>query len=122
MLIELSLSRDPNSPLQDQIANQIRELIRVGHLRPGTKLPSSRELAVQYDVSRNTVTHAYEKLFSEGYIETLKGIGTKVTDVIPDDCNATGDGPKQTSRPAAPATHAPVVFKGHTLTIPNRSL
>lgn len=122
MLIELSLSRDPNSPLQDQIANQIREFIRVGHLRPGTKLPSSRELAVQYDVSRNTVTHAYEKLFSEGYIETLKGIGTKVTDVIPDDCNAMGDGPKQISRPAAPATRAPVVFKGHTLTIPNRSL
>jgi GntR family transcriptional regulator/MocR family aminotransferase len=122
MLLELSLSRVDQQALQEQIAGQIRALIQTGSLRPGSKLPSSRELAAQCNVSRNTVSHAYDKLISEGYIETVKGIGTKITDLIPDDCQIVESFVTHPKNLARPAVRAPVVFAGETLTLPDRSL
>src|ERR1700733_12613115 len=112
MLLELSLSREPNSALQEQIADQIRQFIRTGYLRPGNKLPSSRELALQCNVSRNTVSHAYDKLISEGYVETVKGIGTKVVDLVPDECQIIDGAGSAHRRLNGPAVRAPIVFAG----------
>jgi len=55
-----------------------------GSLPSGSKLPSSRELGLVLEVSRNTVKHAYEQLVAEGYLRALTGSGTFVTDVLPD--------------------------------------
>ncbi len=61
---------DPNSPmnLHNQIRQRLVDGILTGALPPGHKLPSSRKLALQLDVSRNTVVLAYQQLIAEGYI------------------------------------------------------
>jgi len=61
---------DPNSPLnlQEQIRQKLVDGILSGALPPGHKLPSSRKLAHQLDVARNTVVLAYQQLVAEGYL------------------------------------------------------
>ncbi|MGX4587270.1 aminotransferase class I/II-fold pyridoxal phosphate-dependent enzyme [Paenibacillus chitinolyticus] len=56
----------------------LRESIVEGRLESGSKLPSSRELAEIYGISRGLVTQVYEMLMSEGYIEGKRGKGTFV--------------------------------------------
>ena len=66
----LWLDRTARPTLQDQLARQIRERIRRGDLAPGDALPSTRDLASELEVSRNTAVYAYERLMSEGYLES----------------------------------------------------
>jgi len=61
------LSRTGDAPLFRQIYSQIRSAILSQSLRPGTKLPSTRQLAAQLGVSRSAVVSAYEQLLAEGY-------------------------------------------------------
>lgn len=56
----------------------LREAVRTGRLAPGTRLPSSRELAADLGVSRGLVTEAYEQLTAEGYLRSDRGAGTWV--------------------------------------------
>ena len=56
----------------------LREAVRSGRLAPGTRLPSSRELAADLGVSRGLVTEAYEQLTAEGYLRSGRGAGTWV--------------------------------------------
>ena len=58
-------------PLYEQIYNYIKEEIRAGRLRAGSRLPSTRTLGENLHVSRSTTQLAYEQLLSEGYIEAL---------------------------------------------------
>jgi GntR family transcriptional regulator / MocR family aminotransferase len=61
---------DPGSPLslQNQIREKLVELIVSGAVPPGTRLPSTRGLAEQLGVSRNTVVLAYQQLLDEGFL------------------------------------------------------
>ncbi len=61
---------------------QLREAILGGRIPKGSQLPSSREFAKQFMVSRTTVITVYEKLQSEGYTYSCKGSGTFVTDQL----------------------------------------
>ncbi len=72
---------DPNidDSLQSQIRQKLVEGILVGSFAPGTKLPSSRKLAKQLDVSRNTVVIVYQSLIDEGYLESRERSGLYVT-------------------------------------------
>jgi GntR family transcriptional regulator/MocR family aminotransferase len=63
---------------------ELRSAILAGQLRPGSRLPASRELAESYAVSRPTVVTAFEQLKSEGYVEGRAGSGTYVSQVLPD--------------------------------------
>ncbi|MFE9774548.1 PLP-dependent aminotransferase family protein [Streptomyces sp. NPDC005931] len=56
----------------------LREAVRSGRLAPGTRLPSSRDLAADLGVSRGLVTEAYEQLTAEGYLRSGRGAGTWV--------------------------------------------
>ncbi|MFD5834986.1 PLP-dependent aminotransferase family protein [Streptomyces collinus] len=56
----------------------LREAVRSGRLAPGTRLPSSRDLAADLGVSRGLVTEAYEQLTAEGYLRSSRGSGTWV--------------------------------------------
>ncbi|WP_053847635.1 PLP-dependent aminotransferase family protein [Streptomyces sp. NRRL B-24085] len=56
----------------------LREAVRSGRLVPGTRLPSSRDLAADLGVSRGLVTEAYEQLTAEGYLRSGRGAGTWV--------------------------------------------
>ncbi|MPY47823.1 MocR-like pyridoxine biosynthesis transcription factor PdxR [Streptomyces acidicola] len=60
----------------------LREAVRTGRLAPGTRLPSSRELAADLGVSRGLVTEAYEQLAAEGYVRSGRGSGTWVGDAV----------------------------------------
>jgi GntR family transcriptional regulator/MocR family aminotransferase len=71
---------DPKSsvPLHRQIYEAWRKGILAGRFRQGDRVPSTRELAQTLRVSRSTVTQAYEQLFAEGYLQTVRGSGTFV--------------------------------------------
>jgi GntR family transcriptional regulator / MocR family aminotransferase len=72
-------------PLYAQLYGQIRAAILHGELRPGARLPSTRELARQLGVSRNTVFSAFEQLLAEGYLEGHTGSGTFVASTLPEE-------------------------------------
>lgn len=61
--------------------SQLRAAILDGRLKPGLRLPATRELAEALDVSRNTVVAAYDLLLGEGYIEARRGAGNFVADL-----------------------------------------
>ncbi|MBN1284456.1 MAG: GntR family transcriptional regulator [Anaerolineae bacterium] len=65
-------------PIHIQITSHFRELIHGGQLAPGSALPSERDLARQYRISRGTVREAMNALVSEGLIERVAGKGTFV--------------------------------------------
>ncbi|MGW0761357.1 MocR-like pyridoxine biosynthesis transcription factor PdxR [Streptomyces sp. NPDC002814] len=56
----------------------LRAAVRAGRLAPGTRLPSSRDLAADLGVSRGLITEAYEQLTAEGYLRSGRGAGTWV--------------------------------------------
>ncbi|MGW1892628.1 MocR-like pyridoxine biosynthesis transcription factor PdxR [Streptomyces sp. NPDC002004] len=60
------------------LQSALREAVRSGRLAPGTRLPSSRDLAADLGVSRGLVTEAYEQLAAEGYLRSGRGAGTWV--------------------------------------------
>jgi GntR family transcriptional regulator / MocR family aminotransferase len=64
---------------------ELRSAILAGNLRPGARLPATRELAVQYGLSRPTIVSAFEQLRSEGYVEGKVGSGTYVSKILPDE-------------------------------------
>ena len=75
MQIPVLLDRSRPNSLTNQLVEQLREAIRRTLIAPGAKLPSSRRLAEQLDVSRNTVVRAYEELLIEGQIESRPASG-----------------------------------------------
>ena len=73
-----------DAPVFRQIYLQLRSAILSGTLRPGTKLPSTRELAVQLGVSRSAAVAAFEQLLAEGYASGRKGAGTYIASDLPE--------------------------------------
>jgi 2-aminoadipate transaminase len=75
-MIPLHLQPESHVPLYIQLRDQIRALVHGGDLRPGARIPASRELATQLGVHRTTVANAYAELESEGLISGHVGRGT----------------------------------------------
>lgn len=73
------LDRDSEEPLYRQLIRQIKSQIDSGHLPIGTRLPASRELAEQINISRISVVNAYAELRAEGYLSAHAGRGTFVS-------------------------------------------
>ncbi|MET7690125.1 PLP-dependent aminotransferase family protein [Streptomyces sp. NPDC005483] len=67
------------------LTDALREAVRTGRLAPGTRLPSSRALAADLGIARNTVADAYADLVAEGWLTARQGSGTRVSDrtVVP---------------------------------------
>jgi GntR family transcriptional regulator/MocR family aminotransferase len=63
----------------------LRAKILEGGLRPGTRLPATRDLARQYGLARGTIVNAFEQLKSEGYVDGSVGSGTYVSKILPDE-------------------------------------
>lgn len=87
MALELALSLEEHGPLplHRQLYGQLRQAILDGRLAAGSRIPSTRALAAQLRLSRNTVSGAYDQLLAEGYIVARTGSGTFIADVLPDD-------------------------------------
>src|SRR5438094_286960 len=94
----LPLHSQPQSPvpLYVQLRDQLRALVHAGDLRPGDRIPASRELATMLGVHRTTVANAYAELESEGLIQGHVGRGTFI--------KGNGNGLKITP-PAPPVLH-----------------
>jgi GntR family transcriptional regulator/MocR family aminotransferase len=84
MPLALVIDGNDGRTLQDQVFDQVRALILSSRLKSGYPMPGSRLLAEHLGVSRNTVTIAYEKLLSEGYLEIRPNVGTFVARNLPD--------------------------------------
>ena len=74
----------PGTPLYRWLYEELRARILSGQLRPGVRLPATRDLALQYGLSRPTIVTAFEQLRSEGYVEGKVGSGTYVSQTLPD--------------------------------------
>ncbi len=71
-------------PLQQQLYRAMRRAVLDRRLMPGARLPSSRLLASQLQMARNTVLVAYEQLQAEGYLVSRQGAGCYVSEQLPD--------------------------------------
>lgn len=78
MALRLSVDRESDTPVYQQLRNQIRALILEGELPPGCRLPSERDLARDLGLNRGTVVNAYRELAADGLLEGQVGRGTIV--------------------------------------------
>src|SRR6204780_439042 len=94
------LDRGNGQPIYRQLHRLLQQAILSRELPAGTKVPSSRLLANELGIARNTVTQVYEQLALEGYVTSTTGRGTFVADSAPDEIVGAPDA-------AAPAAAAP---------------
>jgi hypothetical protein len=80
-MLTVELKSKDKMPLYEQLYLKIRGLITEGELAEGEKLPSERGLALNLQISRNTVTLAYEQLYAEGYVEVRPQSGYYVNKI-----------------------------------------
>lgn len=76
--LPITVDRDADASLPDQIAASLREAINREALRPGEPVPATRELASRLKVARGVVVAAYQQLLAEGYLAAGHGRGTQV--------------------------------------------
>jgi GntR family transcriptional regulator / MocR family aminotransferase len=77
--------RDPGVSAKLWLYGALRGEILEGRLRPGARLPATRDLARQYKLARGTIVNAFEQLKSEGYVDGSVGSGTYVSKILPDE-------------------------------------
>lgn len=68
-------------PMYKQVADQIKDAIASGQLKPDEKLPSIREMSTELKISIITIKRAYSDLENENYIYTRPGMGSFVADI-----------------------------------------
>lgn len=76
--MDIIISNNADSPIYEQIKEQIKTMILNGALKEGDALPSMRLLAKELRISIITTKRAYEELEREGYIESFTGKGSFV--------------------------------------------
>lgn len=79
--MDLIITNNSDSPIYEQIKEQIKAMILNGSLKEGEALPSMRLLAKELRISIITTKRAYEELEREGYIESYTGKGSFVKSV-----------------------------------------
>lgn len=72
----------PSRNVRQGLADRVRDAVRDGRLAPGTRLPSSRRLAAELGLARNTVASVYGDLVAEGWLTARKGSGTLVAERV----------------------------------------
>ena len=83
-VVQLVLDPESATPLYRQVYEGLRDAMLSGRLARGARLPSTRALAADLGVARNTVLLAFDQLRSEGYLHGRRGGGTRARDVVPD--------------------------------------
>ncbi|RST00691.1 GntR family transcriptional regulator, partial [Streptomyces sp. WAC05950] len=77
---DLHLDLSAGRGLRAGLTEALREAARSGRLAAGTRLPSSRTLAADLGIARNTVAEAYAELVAEGWLTARQGSGTRVAE------------------------------------------
>jgi GntR family transcriptional regulator/MocR family aminotransferase len=96
--LHLDLPGPHGSRVRLGLETALRDAVRVGRLGPGTRLPSSRALAADLGLARNTVAEVYTQLVAEGWLTARTGSGTTVAER-----RAADPGPGPLARPKAAA-------------------
>ena len=104
LLLDLSGARG-----RAAVENALRDAVRGGRLAAGTLLPSSRTLAAELGLARNTVADAYGQLVAEGWLTARQGSGTRVAERASPDARPaslrlppSGSGPRYNLTPGTP--------------------
>jgi GntR family transcriptional regulator/MocR family aminotransferase len=110
----IRLDRGSAEPLHEQLYRQIRDELKLGTFKGApSRVPSSRDLAVDLGISRLTVNLAFSKLHAEGYLRSKARSGTFVADPLPETfLTANNFAPRPTRRGAKayqPIEHRPRV-------------
>src|SRR5437016_4115833 len=103
--------RGADGPLYRRVYHALKSTIRAGRLAPDARLPSTRELAADLRVSRNTVMLAYEQLLAEGYVVTRDRATTSVASALPAPAKPVSFRP-QPAPPAAVSAYARRLMRG----------
>ncbi|WP_111413147.1 PLP-dependent aminotransferase family protein [Billgrantia lactosivorans] len=77
----LALGEPSSQPLSSRLYHTLREWIQAGRLTSGQRLPSTRQLARELGLGRNTLLAAFDQLLAEGFLATRHGAGTFVADL-----------------------------------------
>uniref|UniRef100_UPI003F496546 MocR-like pyridoxine biosynthesis transcription factor PdxR n=1 Tax=Actinomadura sp. CA-154981 TaxID=3240037 RepID=UPI003F496546 len=109
--LELLLDVPPHGRRRRAVEESLRSAVRTGRLLPGTRLPSSRDLALHLGLSRGTVAAAYEQLVAEGWLTARSGSGTRVAADVDTPASARRHRPTPPPaahdlRPGRPDSHA----------------
>jgi GntR family transcriptional regulator/MocR family aminotransferase len=75
--------RDGSTTVTRWLLDELRGAILNGSLKPGTRLPATRDLAGQFGLSRGSVVTVFEQLLQDGYLQSRVGAGTWVNDRLP---------------------------------------
>ena len=78
--MDIMISNSSGKPIYEQITSQIKNLIMTGELKAGDPLPSMRLLAKELRISVITTKRAYEDLERDGFITTMVGRGSFVSE------------------------------------------
>lgn len=105
----MPLDRGSAESLQEQICAGLRQLVSSGALGPGTRLPSTRALAAELDVSRTTAVAALLQLVEEGYLVARERSGTFVAADAAEATRPEGRRPSPAA-PAAPTATSPLTL------------
>ncbi len=76
------IQQESDIPASTQLYNQICFAIAARHYPPGHRLPSTRQLAMQTGLHRNTISKVYRQLEIDGVVEAMAGSGIYVRDNI----------------------------------------
>jgi DNA-binding transcriptional regulator YhcF (GntR family) len=79
----MAARRITKAGLAEQLAAHYRQMIRAGRLKPGSELPSVRDLARQEEISVSTVWRAFRTLRDEGWIVSHQGAASVVAEHPP---------------------------------------
>src|ERR1035438_1927166 len=109
LLPPIALDLSGKLPMYRQIYEWFRCAIVAGKLKPGQRVPSTRNLAAELKVSRIVVSSAYEQLHAEGYLETFVGAGTCVVTSIPADALQRSFGKRHAAPPQVSGGKGPRV-------------
>lgn len=71
-----------NIPIYMQVIEKIKQDIVTGKLKPGEKMQSSREYALELGINFNTVARVYKELEMEEIVFTKRGLGTFITESV----------------------------------------
>jgi GntR family transcriptional regulator/MocR family aminotransferase len=96
--------RASEGPAYQQIYEAIRQAILSRQIEPDSLLPSSTSLATDLGVSRTTTFRAYDMLLNEGYVYGIKGSGTYVAQILPDESTQAQPVPESGNIPEAAAS------------------
>ena len=78
--VRFHIQQESDIPASTQLYNQICFAIAARHYPPGHRLPSTRQLAMQTGLHRNTISKVYRQLENDGVVEAMAGSGIYVRD------------------------------------------